>query len=129
AERVAAGVANVEVRITVPRLSDVIAEGNAVVTIRGVRNESLTLNVSDNATMEASGASQRLMATVRDSGRLDASRLACGHVSVTAFGKSSGVFHAQQVLDVLSSGDAHVEYIGAPELHQVVSDRSRVSRR
>jgi RNA polymerase sigma factor (sigma-70 family) len=129
-ERESAGMKNVEIRVTVPRLSDVTAEGSAVVAIRAIRNEWLTLNVSDNATIEASGASQSLMATVRDFGQLDASRLACGHVSVTASGKSSGVFHPQQALNVLSSGDAHVEYRGTPaQLHQIVCERSRLSRR
>jgi hypothetical protein len=62
----------VQVRITVPRLSGVLAEGSAAVEIRALQNESLTLTVSDTAKIEAKGASSNLMALIQDSGQTDA---------------------------------------------------------
>ncbi len=119
----------IEVRITVPRLSSVIAEGRAAVELRGIENESLTLTVSGRAKLEVAGTSKKLMAIVHDSGQLDASRLAAGDVTVTASGKSSSVFRPEKAFHVMSSGESHLEYIGTPaQLHKLTSDRSTIVR-
>jgi hypothetical protein len=82
--KAAEGPAGVEVRITTPRLSGVIAEGEAVVEAHDLKNESLSLTAWDTARIEASGSSDRLTAVLRDSGRVDASRLETGQATVTA---------------------------------------------
>jgi len=130
ADRTKGGSDAVEVRITVPGLSGVLAEGCAAVTIRALESESLMLTVSDTAKIEASGACNSLTAIIHDSGQLDSSRLVCGDVSATASGKSSSVFNAKKSLNVLSSGDSRVEYLGTPaQLNKILSDRSSILRR
>jgi RNA polymerase sigma factor (sigma-70 family) len=130
ADKTNMGTNTIEVRITVPRLSSVIAEGRAAVELRGIENESLTVTVSDIAKLEVAGTSKKLLAIVHDSGHLDASRLAAGDVTVTASGKSSSVFRPEKSFNVISSGESRLEYIGTPaQLHKVTSDRSTIVRR
>jgi RNA polymerase sigma factor (sigma-70 family) len=130
AERENMGADTIEVRITVPRLSSVIAEGKAAVELRDIENESLTVTVSDTAKLEVAGTSKKLVAIVHDSGQLDASKLAADDVTVTASGRSSSVFRPEKSFNVLSSGESHLEYIGTPaELHKITSDRSTIVRR
>jgi RNA polymerase sigma factor (sigma-70 family) len=130
ADKTNMGADTIEVRITVPRLSSVIAEGRAAVELRGIENESLTLTVSDIAKLEVAGTSKKLLAIVQDSGHLDASRLTAGDVTVTASGKSSSVFRPEKSFNVISSGESRLEYIGTPaQLHKVIFDRSTIVRR
>jgi RNA polymerase sigma factor (sigma-70 family) len=121
---------NVEIRITVPRLSGAIAERGATVEIRDIGGESLALTARDDATFEVSGTIERLTAVVGDASRLDASRFESEDVYVTASGSSSGTFRATKSLSVMSAGDACVEYLGTPaRINQIISDRSRLIRR
>jgi hypothetical protein len=123
-------VETIEVRITVPQLSSVIAEGRATVELQGIEYECLTVTVSETAKLEVTGTSKKLVAIVRDSGQLDASRLAAGDVTVTASGKSFSVFRPEKSFHVISSGDSRLEYIGTPSLlHKITSDRSTIVRR
>jgi RNA polymerase sigma factor (sigma-70 family) len=123
-------VETIEVRITVPQLSSVIAKGSATVELRGIQNESLILDASETAKLEVTGTSKKLVAIVRDSGQLDASRLAAGDVTVTASGKSFSVFRPEESFRVMSSGDSRLEYIGTPsQLHKITFDRSTIVRR
>jgi RNA polymerase sigma factor (sigma-70 family) len=116
-----------EVRVTLPRLSGVIAEGLATVEIRGVKNEPLTLTVRDSAKINASGTTDNVTAVLEDDGELNASRLLVEVASVTASGRSSGVFHPRKSLNLMASGDARVEYLGTPsQINKITSDRSRL---
>jgi Putative auto-transporter adhesin, head GIN domain len=130
-ERIKAGDTpdGVEVRITTPRLLGVIAEGGSSVEAHSLKNESLSLTASDTAKIAVSGSSDSLTAVLGDVGKLDASRLATRQVSVTAAGRSWGVVRARESLNVMSSGEARVEYLGTPaRLNEITSDRSRLIR-
>lgn len=130
ADRANKGADTIEVRITIPRLSSVIAEGSAAVELRGIENESLTLTVSGTAKLEVTGTGKKLMAIINDSGQVDASKLAAGDVTVMASGKSSSVFRPEKSFNVMSNGQSHLEYIGTPaQLHKITSERSTVVRR
>jgi RNA polymerase sigma factor (sigma-70 family) len=125
-----AGAVDAEIRIVVPRLFGAIAEQGATVEIRDTKDESLTLTARDAARIEVSGTNGRLTAVIGDDSRLDASRLDAEEAYVTASGFSSGVFRARKSLSVMSSGDARVEYLGAPaRVDQILSERSRLIRR
>jgi RNA polymerase sigma factor (sigma-70 family) len=124
------GPVGVEVRITLPRLSAVIAEAGATVEAHALRNESLSLTARDTAKIEVSGSSDRLTAELHDSANLDASRLDTGQASVTASERSSGVFRARETLSVVASGEARVEYLGTPtRLNEITFGRSRLIQR
>jgi hypothetical protein len=129
AEEAGAGSDIVQVRITLPRLSGVIARGGATVEISALKNESLELTVSDTAKVKASGISKNLNAKIDGSGQLDASSLTVDDARVTASGQSSSLFRVHKSLGALSSGDARVEYIGTPVLHKMTCDRSSIVRR
>ncbi len=120
----------IEVRITVPQLSSVIAKRAATVELRGIENECLTVTVSETAKLEITGTSKKLVAIVQDSGKLDASRLAASDVMVTASGKSFSVFRPEKSFHVMSSGDSRLEYSGTPaQLHKITFDRSTIVQR
>jgi RNA polymerase sigma factor (sigma-70 family) len=130
AEEAAADSDHVQVRITIPRLSGVIARGATMVEISAIKNESLELTVSDTAKIKASGTSSSLNATIDGSGQLDASGLTVDEARVTASSQSSSLFCVHKSLNVLSSGDARVEYIGTPaQLHKITFDRSSIAWR
>jgi hypothetical protein len=127
AEKANVGAAAIEVSVTIPRLSSVIAEGTAVVEYGGVEAHALTVAVSGSAKVGVAGASMKLVASAKDSGQIDAAGLAVGEVTVTASGKSSCAFHPVRSFNVLSSGDSRLEYIGKPtQIQKITSDRSTV---
>jgi RNA polymerase sigma factor (sigma-70 family) len=127
AEKANAATAAIEVSVTIPRLSSVIAEGTAVVEYGGVEAASLTVAVSGSAKVGVAGASMKLVASAKDSGQIDAAGLAAGEVTVTASGKSSCAFHPVHLFNVLSSGESRLEYIGKPtQIQKITSDRSTV---
>jgi RNA polymerase sigma factor (sigma-70 family) len=117
----------VEVRVTTPSLIGVIAEGSAAVEVRGFKNQSLALTVSNTAKVEAAGSCDSLTAVLGDGGRLDASRLDAGDASVTAWGSSTGIFLVRNTLSVMTGGDARVEYLGTPrQVNKITSGRSQL---
>ena len=101
----------IEVRITMPGLSEAIAEGGARVEIQDLREKSLALKVSDTAKMTVSGTSPIIRAQIEESGELDASGLDVEDANVSASGRSSSTFHVKNTLSVVSSDDARVEYL------------------
>jgi hypothetical protein len=126
----AANPPSLEVRIVVPRLTGVLAERGAMVEIRDVASDSLTLTARDASTFAVSGTTRRLNAAIFDAGRLDASRLETRDAQVAASGSAVGIVRATESLSVMSSGDARVEYFGTPaRINQVLSDRSRLTPR
>ena len=100
----------VEVQITIPLLSEAIAEGDARVEIQKLQEKSVDLKVSDMAKMTLSGSSHIIRARIEKSGELDASRLDVGTANVAASDRSWSFFHVSRTLSVISSGDARVEY-------------------
>jgi Putative auto-transporter adhesin, head GIN domain len=83
------------------------------------------LTVSDFAKVDASGTSESVTAVLGDDGGLDASRLEVDAAKVNASGRSWIVFHPKGSLNLLSSGDARMEYLGNPgRMDKITSDRS-----
>jgi RNA polymerase sigma factor (sigma-70 family) len=118
----------IEVRVTMPVLLGVTAEGGARVKIAGLSNKSLTLRASDASKIEAAGSSDSLTAVIDDGGSLDASRLKARDVLVTAAGHSAGVILATDTLSAMLTGNAQVEYVGAPpRINKILSDRSTLT--
>jgi RNA polymerase sigma factor (sigma-70 family) len=114
-----------EIRVTTPRLSGVIAEARSTVEIGRLENNAFALTVSDFAKVSVSGTSVSMTVVLGDDADVDASRLAVEAAKVTASGRSSGVFHPKKSLSVLSSGTARVEYLGNPDrVDKMTSDRS-----
>ena len=114
-----------EVRITAPRLAGVIAEGSSTVEVGGLKAESLAVTVSDHAKVAVVGTSKEVTAVLGDDGEFDASRLEVEAAKVTASDRSKGVFFPRKSLNLLSSGDARVEYLGTPDqVNKITSDRS-----
>jgi RNA polymerase sigma factor (sigma-70 family) len=120
----------IEVRVTTPVLLGATAEGGATVKIVGLRNKSLILRASDASKIEAAGSSDSVTAVIDDGGSLDASCLEARDVLVTAAGHSAGVILATDTLSAMLTGDARVEYVGAPpRINKVLSDRSTLTPR
>lgn len=118
------------VEIITPRMNKVSAGPHASVEIRDIRDEALTLTVTDGARLQAAGTCNSLAARVGGSGVLDASGLKVEEATVTATGRSTTVVHASKSLSVVSQGDARVEYVGTPgRLNTITSDASQLIQR
>jgi RNA polymerase sigma factor (sigma-70 family) len=121
---------DVEVRIDTPSLLRAIADDGARVEIQDLREKFLALKVSDTAKMTVSGTSHIIRAWLEKSGELDASRLDVEDANISASGRSSSVWNVKNILSVISSGDARVEYLGSPvRLNTMSAERSRLIQR
>jgi hypothetical protein len=124
------GVGTAEIRVTCPSLSSLIAEGRSQVEVQGIEKNSLIVMAYNSSKVTVTGSAPEVMAVIEDEGVLDASRLKVETADVVASGRSSGVFAATRELNVLSSGEAHVAYLGLPDhLNRVTSDHSPRSDR
>ena len=129
-ERGGAQRGRLEVRITAPRLAGVIAEGSSTVEVGGLKAEALAVTVSDLAKVAVEGTGKEVTAVLGDDGEFDASRLEVEAAKVTASGRSKGVFFPRKSLNLMSSGDARVEYLGNPDrVNKITSEKSILSPR
>lgn len=120
----------VEVRITVPRLNGVIAEENATIEVSGLKDQSFSVQIFDNAKVVVIGTGNSLTAAIGDAGELDASRFDVEDAIVTALDQSLSVVHARRSLNLVASDDARVETVGTPlQINKSTSERSRLTHR
>ncbi|MHC5541400.1 GIN domain-containing protein, partial [Singulisphaera rosea] len=120
----------VEVRITVPRLNGVIAAGSATIEVSGLKDQSFSVRIADDAKVVVTGTGDTLTAAIGDAGELDASRFVVEDAIVTALDQSLSVVHARRLLNLVACDDACVETVGIPpRINRSTVERSRLTHR
>ena len=117
------------VRVTAPKLTAVTASGATTVTLRGMRDDAMSITAHGAATLHGDGAVKQLTVESAGAGTLDLDRLTAERATVRASGAGTVSVNATQALDVRVSGAGTVNYRGNPELKQEVSGAGTLRKR
>jgi hypothetical protein len=102
------------VRIAAPRLQAIDASGATTVTLHGMRDNQMSINLQGAATLHGDGAVHELTIDASGAGTLDLDRLTAERARVTASGSATVMVNVTQALDVRVSGAGTVSYSGNP---------------
>jgi hypothetical protein len=102
------------VEITVPSLTAVVAAGDGQVVIDGVRSKTLTVDLSGTGNVSGSGSVKRLTTTLSGTGNIDLSRLSSWDVFATLGGTGRIAVNAVHALHARVPGTGAIHYVGNP---------------
>lgn len=108
-------------RVRVADIRRVESSGSSKITVRGVKNERLFLDLSGSAKVEAEGQTGRLDVSISGSADVDTQALQAEMVYVNISGSAAAKVAAAKSLDASISGSGSVRYKGAPEVKKRVS--------
>lgn len=117
------------VRVSAPDVREVEASGVSHVTVAGVSNEALRLELSGAGSMEAKGKTKTLSLEVSGAGSIDADELGADKVDVEVSGAGNVDVAEPKELNCRISGAGHVGYGGSPEIHQDISGAGKLVKR
>ena len=106
----------VTLRITLPDLTRVRTHGAGKVNIAEVSNDSLEIQSTGAADIEAAGKTKKVELESTGAGKIDTSNLRAEKASVVVTGAASVDVFASEQLDVKVSGAGHVTYSGDPKV-------------
>ncbi|MCY3858451.1 MAG: DUF2807 domain-containing protein [Gammaproteobacteria bacterium] len=112
---VCGGVSAVSTRsISAPRIH-LVSAGTAALKVDGVKCDSLDCRISGTASVHVNGEAESVSARISGTGSLDGAKLRASRASFVTSGASNASIHAQNELEVKSSGACAVQYLGNPE--------------
>lgn len=100
---------------------DLVCAGTASLNVNDVKSDLLNCRISGTATINASGKSEAVSARISGTGSLNASELLVDQASFVTSGASNASIHAQEELEVTSSGACAVRYLGKPKKNTTFS--------
>jgi hypothetical protein len=103
------------VEVSVPSLATLILSGSGEITVTGIKQPVLTVNLSGSGVLYASGTATRLDVTLGGSGEAELSQLAAQDARAVVTG--SGLIHVTVTgnLDAEISGSGAIMYSGNPQ--------------
>ena len=116
-------------RITALQLGALDVSGSSNVSLHGMHDDRLALNLSGSAVIRGDGTVGQFDIDVSGSGSLELDQLAAERASVTVSGSGNVVLAVSRTLDVHISGSATVTYRGDPEVKQDISGSGRLIKR
>jgi hypothetical protein len=116
-------------RITAPRITAIEVSGSSTVTIHGVHDDGLKLDLSGSAVIRGDGAVHQLGIAVPGSGNIELDKLAAEGAKVEITGSGNVEVAVSRALEVHISGSGNVTYRGDPEVKQDISGSGRLVKR
>ena len=102
------------VEVTLPVLDAVSLSGSGTLTAQAVRAGTLTVGLPGSGTIRASGATDRLQATLDGSGELQLNDLIAAQATAVVSGSGLIELVATETLDATVSGSGSIFYSGNP---------------
>jgi phage gp45-like len=102
------------VDVSVPSLKALILTGSGVVSTTGIKSSSLTVMLSGNGVLRASGSTTRLDVTLRGSGDAQLERVAATDVHAIVSGSGRILVSASNSLEASVPGSGEIVYSGNP---------------
>lgn len=115
--------------VTVKDLTQITLSGAAVVSVRDLSGDNLTVDHSGAGSITAAGTVNAQRVTLSGAGSYDGAGLASDQATVDLSGLGSVVVQVRERLDATISGAGDIEYIGSPELHQQISGLGAIQQR
>ena len=115
--------------VTVKDLTQLTLSGAAVVRVRDLSGDQLTIDHSGAGSVAIAGTVNEQRVTLSGAGSYDGAGLASDRATVDLSGLGSVVVQVRERLDATISGAGNIEYIGSPELHQQISGLGAIRQR
>ena len=100
--------------ISAPHIQ-LVSAGTAALKVDGVKCDSLDCRISGTASVHVNGEAESVSARISGTGSLDGAKLRASCASFVTSGASNASIHAQNELEVTSSGACAVRYLGNPQ--------------
>jgi len=117
------------IKATAPNIEKVSCDGAGKITVVGVKNESLRVEINGAGYVFVDGETEALDASIAGAGIVSASGLRAGKVAVTVEGAGSADVHAIERLDVTLAGMGAVRYSGDPEITKQISGLGSLTKK
>lgn len=117
------------VRITVPNLEAISADGAGNIRITGVSNDKLQISSDGAPVITASGTTKMIGIDSNGAAQIDTHNLRAAHAIVDSKGASKVDLGVSDRLDVTVSGPSQVTYRGDPVVNKTVQGPGRVEKR
>lgn len=102
----------VRVRVSAPDIDGLDISGASNVTLAGVKNSGLTVEVSGASKVRVDGATSELKVEASGASKVDTSSLAAESCTVSTSGASNATVNAVSSLQADASGASHINYSG-----------------
>lgn len=119
----------IKLRITVPNLEALMANGAGNIRITGVSNEKLQISSDGAPAITASGSTKMIGIDTNGAAKIDTHNLRAAHAVVDSKGVSKVDLGVSDRLDVTVSGPSHVTYRGDPVVNKTVHGPGKVEKR
>ncbi|MDQ5844319.1 MAG: DUF2807 domain-containing protein [Acidobacteriota bacterium] len=119
----------VVLRISVPNLESISADGAGSFEIEGLKNDKFEIDVNGAPDIKVSGETKLVDIKTNGAGKIDTQRLRAARAVVDSNGVSKVVVHATDQLDVTVSGPSHVTYEGDPVVNKNVNGPGSVTKK
>jgi hypothetical protein len=116
-------------KITVPNLEAIMANGAGNIRITGVSNEKLQISSDGAPAITASGSTKMIGIDTNGAAKIDTHSLRAEHAIVDSKGVSRVDLGVSDRLDVNVSGPSHVTYRGDPVVNKTVHGPGKVEKR
>lgn len=102
------------VNLTGPQLSSLEMHGAGDITLTGLNEKALSLDLNGSGDVKAEGSAKQLTVLLNGSSNVDAKRLNSDDTEIKILGSGDIVVNAKQSLDVTIIGSGDVTYFGNP---------------
>lgn len=119
----------VVLRISVPNLESISADGAGSFEIEGLKNDKFEIDVNGAPDIKVSGETELVDIKTNGAGKIDTQRLKAARAVVDSNGVSKVAVHATDQLDVTVSGPSHVTYDGDPVVNKNVNGPGSVTKK
>jgi hypothetical protein len=103
------------VHITNEDIREIIAEGSSDVSVSGVKNRELTVNIKGAGDISSSGKTGTFVASISGSGNVNARELLADEVDISIDGAGDAVVTASGTLKASIDGAGNITYYGNPK--------------
>lgn len=122
------GPGDVDVDISVPRLTEIASSGSGDVDADGIAAGAFALRSDGSGDVALQGTARRLTVTLDGSGHADLADLAAREAHVRVGGSGDAEVRAEQRLDATVDGSGGIRYHGHPALTRSVDGSGDVER-
>jgi hypothetical protein len=116
-------------KLLVKKLNSISISGGAEIDAKGLRTDSLDVNVSGAGDITIAGQADKQSIHISGAGKYHAENFKTRNAAVHISGIGSALVAASDALDVQVSGAGEVEYVGDPKVMEQVSGAGSVRRK
>lgn len=116
-------------KVTVPDIKAVELAGSGEISIKGVDNKRLSLQIKGSGDVSVSGQTGQLSIALKGSGDVNASKLSAKSVSIAIIGSGDANVSVEDNLSVSIKGSGDVTYRGNPQVAKSVTGSGEVHKK